>query len=149
MTTLPELENMALRAFRDGHQPHRHPRLAATDVGENPFHADGLKLLRRLRESEGRHRLMRAMHCKAVDRQRARATRIHRVGEDSYKNQNCSRASIVMIAATAIESKSFPASTATSPVAKSKREAAKVWLVNDKTNRNPSHDVGARWRWSL
>jgi hypothetical protein len=52
------------------HQTRRQLYLAATYVAENPFHADCLKFLRRLKESGGqaaRRQLMRAMHCKAID----------------------------------------------------------------------------------
>jgi hypothetical protein len=44
--------------------------LASTHVAENPFHAECLKLLRKLREAGGqmaRRELMRLMHCKAAD----------------------------------------------------------------------------------
>ena len=52
------------------HQTRRQLYLAASYVAENPFHAECLKLLRRLKESGGqaaRRQLMRAMHCKAMD----------------------------------------------------------------------------------
>ena len=53
------------------HQTRRQLYLAGTYVAENPFHAECLKLLRRLRESSdqqmGRNKLMRAMHCKLTD----------------------------------------------------------------------------------
>ncbi len=52
------------------HQTRRQLFLAATYVAENPFHAECLKLLRRLREADGqmaRRQLMRAMRCKAAD----------------------------------------------------------------------------------
>lgn len=52
------------------HQTRRQLYLAASYVAENPFHAECLKFLRRLKESGGqaaRRQLMRAMHCKAVD----------------------------------------------------------------------------------
>jgi hypothetical protein len=52
------------------HQTRRQLFLAATYVAENPFHAECLKLLRKLREAEGqvaRRQLMRAMRCKAAD----------------------------------------------------------------------------------
>jgi hypothetical protein len=44
--------------------------LASTHVAENEFHAECLKLLRKLREAGGqmaRRELMRLMHCKAAD----------------------------------------------------------------------------------
>ena len=52
------------------HQTRRQLYLAATYVAENPFHAECLKLLRKLRESGGqmaRRQLMRVMRCKALD----------------------------------------------------------------------------------
>lgn len=53
------------------HQTRRQLFLAATYVAENPFHAECLKLLRRLRESPDgqmqRQHLLRAMRCKAAD----------------------------------------------------------------------------------
>lgn len=52
------------------HQTRRQLFLAATYVAENPFHAECLKLLRKLREADGqmaRRQLMRAMRCKAAD----------------------------------------------------------------------------------
>jgi len=52
------------------HQTRRQLYLAATYVAENPFHAECLKLMRKLRESGGqmaRRQLMRAMRCKAAD----------------------------------------------------------------------------------
>jgi len=52
------------------HQTRRQLYLAATYVAENPFHAECLKLLRKLKESKGhmaRRQLMRFMRCKAVD----------------------------------------------------------------------------------
>ena len=52
------------------HQTRRQLYLAATYVAENPFHAECLKLLRKLREAGGqmaRRELMRAMRCKAAD----------------------------------------------------------------------------------
>lgn len=52
------------------HQTRRQLYLAATYVAENPFHAECLKLLRKLKESGGqmaRRQLMRAMRCKASD----------------------------------------------------------------------------------
>ena len=52
------------------HQTRRQLYLAATYVAENPFHAECLKLLRKLREAGGqmaRRQLMRAMRCKAAD----------------------------------------------------------------------------------
>lgn len=52
------------------HQTRRQLYLAATYVAENPFHAECLKLLRKLREAGGRmarRQLMRTMHCKAAD----------------------------------------------------------------------------------
>ena len=57
------------RAFAT-HQTRRQLYLAATYVAENPFHAECLKLIRKLKESGGkmaRRRLMRAMRCKAGD----------------------------------------------------------------------------------
>jgi hypothetical protein len=53
------------------HQTRRQLFLAATYVAENPFHAECLKLLRRLREAPEnqmqRQHLLRAMRCKAAD----------------------------------------------------------------------------------
>jgi len=52
------------------HQTRRQLYLAATYVAENPFHAECLKLLRKLRESGGqmaRREIMRVMRCKAGD----------------------------------------------------------------------------------
>ncbi len=52
------------------HQTRRQLYLAATYVAENPFHAECLKLLRKIKESGGRaarRQLMRTMHCKAAD----------------------------------------------------------------------------------
>ncbi len=53
------------------HQTRRQLFLAQSYVAENPFHAECLKLLRKLREAEGgqmaRNRLMRAMRCKLTD----------------------------------------------------------------------------------
>jgi hypothetical protein len=52
------------------HQTRRQLYLADTYVAENPFHAECLKLLRKLREAGGRmarRQLMRAMRCKAAD----------------------------------------------------------------------------------
>ncbi len=52
------------------HQTKRQLYLAGSYVAENPFHAECLKLLRRLRESKGqmaRNKLMRAMRCKLAD----------------------------------------------------------------------------------
>ena len=52
------------------HQTRRQLHMAATYVAENPFHAECLKLLRKLKESKGRmarRQLMRAMRCKAAD----------------------------------------------------------------------------------
>jgi len=52
------------------HQTRRQLFLAASYVAENPFHAECLKFLRRLKEFGGqaaRRQLMRAMHCKAAD----------------------------------------------------------------------------------
>jgi hypothetical protein len=52
------------------HQTRRQLYLAATFVAENPFHAECLKMMRKLREAGGklaRRELMRAMRCKAVD----------------------------------------------------------------------------------
>ncbi|MFW6124529.1 MAG: DUF3987 domain-containing protein, partial [Pirellulales bacterium] len=52
------------------HQTRRQLYLAATYVAENPFHAECLKLLRKLKEAGGqmaRRRLMRQMRCKAAD----------------------------------------------------------------------------------
>ena len=52
------------------HQTRRQLYLASTYVAENPFHAECLKLLRKLREAGGkmaRRQLMRAMRCKAAD----------------------------------------------------------------------------------
>jgi hypothetical protein len=52
------------------HQTRRQLYLAATYVAENPFHAECLKLLRKLREAGGqmaRRQLMRIMRCKAAD----------------------------------------------------------------------------------
>jgi len=53
------------------HQTRRQLFLAQSYVAENPFHAECLKLLRRLREATGqqlgRNKLMRAMHCKMTD----------------------------------------------------------------------------------
>jgi len=53
------------------HQTRRQLYLAATYVAENPFHAECLKLLRKLREASEqqmqRQHLLRAMRCKAAD----------------------------------------------------------------------------------
>jgi len=52
------------------HQTRRQLYLAATYVAENPFHAECLKLLRKLRDSGGkmaRREIMRVMRCKAAD----------------------------------------------------------------------------------
>jgi len=52
------------------HQTRRMLFMAAMHVAENPFHAECLKLLRKLRESGGqmaRRQLMRVMRCKALD----------------------------------------------------------------------------------
>lgn len=53
------------------HQTRRQLFLAASYVAENPFHAECLKLLRKLRESPNgtmaRRELMRAMHAKVSD----------------------------------------------------------------------------------
>ncbi|MBU4270526.1 MAG: DUF3987 domain-containing protein [Planctomycetes bacterium] len=53
------------------HQTRRQLFLAATYVAENPFHAECLKLLRKLREAPEnqmqRQHLLRAMRCKAAD----------------------------------------------------------------------------------
>jgi len=53
------------------HQTRRQLYLAATYVAENPFHAECLKLLRKLREAPEnqmqRQHLLRAMRCKAAD----------------------------------------------------------------------------------
>jgi len=52
------------------HQTRRQLYLAHIYVAENPFHADCLKLLRKLTEAGGqmaRNRLMRAMRCKQAD----------------------------------------------------------------------------------
>jgi len=53
------------------HQTRRMLFMAAGHVAENPFHAECLKLLRKLRESQGqlitRNKLMRAMRCKVAD----------------------------------------------------------------------------------
>jgi hypothetical protein len=52
------------------HQTRRQLYLAATYVAENPFHAECLKLLRKLKDVGGqmaRRQLMRAMRCKAAD----------------------------------------------------------------------------------
>jgi len=52
------------------HQTRRQLYLAATYVAENPFHAECLKLLRKLSDAGGqtaRRQLMRAMRCKAAD----------------------------------------------------------------------------------
>ena len=52
------------------HQTSRQLYLAATYVAENPFHAECLKLTRKLKEAGGRmgrRQLMRAMRCKATD----------------------------------------------------------------------------------
>jgi hypothetical protein len=52
------------------HQTRRQLHLAATYVAENPFHAECLKLQRKLAEAGGqmaRRQLMRAMRCKAAD----------------------------------------------------------------------------------
>jgi hypothetical protein len=53
-----------------GHLVRRMLFLASQHVAENPFHAECLKLIRKLRESGGqmpRRHLMRLMHCKAAD----------------------------------------------------------------------------------
>jgi hypothetical protein len=53
------------------HQTRRQLFLAANYVAENPFHAECLKLVRKLREAPGqqmqRQHLLRAMRCKAAD----------------------------------------------------------------------------------
>jgi len=52
------------------HQTRRQLYLAATYVAENPFHAECLKLLRKLEDEGGqmaRRQLMRAMRCKLAD----------------------------------------------------------------------------------
>ena len=53
------------------HQTRRQLFLAAIHVADNPFHADCLKLMKKLRESPDqclpRRELMRAMRCKAAD----------------------------------------------------------------------------------
>lgn len=52
------------------HQTRRQLYLASTYVAENPFHAECLKLLRKLKDSGGqmpRSALLRAMRCKAAD----------------------------------------------------------------------------------
>jgi len=53
------------------HQTRRQLHLAATYVAENPFHAECLKLLRKLADAPGRRmqrqHLLRAMRCKAAD----------------------------------------------------------------------------------
>lgn len=53
------------------HQTRRQLYLAASYVAENPFHAECLKLIRKLRAAPGqqmaRRELMRAMRCKAAD----------------------------------------------------------------------------------
>ena len=52
------------------HQTRRQLYLAATYVAENPFHAECLKLLRKLKEAGGqlgRSQLLRIMRCKAAD----------------------------------------------------------------------------------
>jgi len=52
------------------HQTRRQLYLAATYVAENPFHAECLKLLRKLKDAGGqmaRRQVMRAMRCKAAD----------------------------------------------------------------------------------
>ena len=53
------------------HQTRRQLYLATTYVAENPFHAECLKLLRRLADATGhrmqRQHLLRAMRCKAAD----------------------------------------------------------------------------------
>jgi hypothetical protein len=53
------------------HQTRRMLYMAAGHVAENPFHAECLRLVRKLRESPdrqmARNKLMRLMHCKAAD----------------------------------------------------------------------------------
>ncbi|MCG3178628.1 MAG: hypothetical protein BIFFINMI_00956 [Phycisphaerae bacterium] len=53
------------------HQTRRQLYLATTYVAENPFHAECLKLIRRLRDAPGqqmqRQHLLRAMRCKSFD----------------------------------------------------------------------------------
>ena len=52
------------------HQTRRQLYLAVTHVAENPFHAECLKLMRKLREAGGqmaRSPLLRSMRCKAAD----------------------------------------------------------------------------------
>ncbi len=53
------------------HQTRRMLFMAAGHVAENPFHAECLKLMKKLRESPdrmmARNKLMRAMHCKLAD----------------------------------------------------------------------------------
>jgi len=64
---LPAVEWAAAFAM---HQTRRQLHLAATYVAENPFHAECLKLLRKLKEAKGRmarRQLMRSMRCKAAD----------------------------------------------------------------------------------
>jgi len=62
------------------HQTRRQLFMAATYVAENPFHADCLKLLRKLKEAPNRRmqrqHLLRAMRCKAADFDQLAATLI-------------------------------------------------------------------------
>ena len=65
--TLPAIEWATTFAM---HQTRRQLYLAATYVAENPFHAECLKLTRKLKDAGGqmaRRQLMRAMRCKAAD----------------------------------------------------------------------------------
>ncbi len=74
------------------HQTRRQLYLAATYVAENPFHAECLKLLRRLRESGGQMRASPAHAGHALqgrrlrpDHQHAHPARGHRAGGDSQR----------------------------------------------------------------
>lgn len=69
----PRIDVAAVRWATDFilHQTRRMLFMATSHVAENPFHAECLKLLRKLREAPGgqmqRQHLLRAMRCKAVD----------------------------------------------------------------------------------
>lgn len=69
----PRIDVAAVRWASDFilHQTRRMLFMAQNHVADNPFHADCLKLLRKLREAEDqqmqRQHLLRAMHCKAAD----------------------------------------------------------------------------------
>ena len=93
------------------HQTRRQLYLAATYVAENPFHAECLKLLRKLRESDGQMARAPAHAGHALqgrrlrpDHQHAHAAGRHRAGRDSHENQACTGVSTHMISTTTIQS---------------------------------------------